>query len=193
MEAASMTQKKDKPLDPQAQSDEYERWVHAHERWVHEFQQQFTGREFDQYDFQNLVSLYTVEGTLEHFSDQVATADDPISLRNKLLRILQPCRELDRLAEMLDPHARTPWKLVLKRRRRGSPSKWGEVDLMIMEHEYEELVSDLEKKGARSKHKLALAALAKSYKLTDETIRQLLRGSKKRKWRNKQRSGHKES
>lgn len=75
----------------------------------------------------------------------------------------------NQIAEMLDPHADTYWKLVLRRRRRGNPSDGP----MVIAFEYEEA---LEKYGdGRGAIKRAEWDVAVKYKLTPAGVRSAVR------------------
>jgi hypothetical protein len=78
------------------------------------------------------------------------------------------------LADMLDPTAKTMWRLDFKRRHRGNPGKLSNDELQYLCFQYEQRVEELTNTRRASPAKTARGELAAEYKMTDEEIRAII-------------------
>jgi hypothetical protein len=75
----------------------------------------------------------------------------------------------DQIADMLDPHGDTPWKLILKRRRRGRPRvkssfiAW-QYHKMLQKHENRRGAKASIEKVLASKHNMTPVAVRSAYR-----------------------------
>jgi hypothetical protein len=119
--------------------------------------------------------ILNVDRCLHDLLIDTAPGDNLTTLRDGLLKVLRPCGELSFLADMLDPKGRGAWKLELKRRKRGRKSKVAPIDALFLEHDYSQRVEELEREGARSPGKQALAEMAKLHKLDDDALYKIIK------------------
>jgi hypothetical protein len=88
------------------------------------------------------------------------------------------------LAGMLDPTAKTTWRLDLKRGHRGSPGKLSNDELQYLCFRYEQRVEEFTNARRASPVKTARGELAAEFKMTDEEIRAIIdraRGKRRRR------------